>query len=407
MRGVPRSPLKDLPRAARDATRKLARDHSFRTAFAAFVLTRLIIIALLIMSARLVLNTDPQSGVINATLNLERSQVARALTAIVSTADCNWYMGIAADGYERRPFSTERQANWAFFPLFPLLLRYSARLTGEMQITGVVLSSLFLLPALFLLHRTARAFGYDDAAADRAVFYLALFPVSYFFSLPLTESLFLLLTVASFYAAKRERWLVAGLCGALASATRVTGVVLFPALAVLYWETYRTFKPRLNFLPLLLIPSGLIAFMLFLYRATGNPLAFRDISAVAWGRQPQFFLITLWSYLARPLFLAEPWNFRLLNFLAATFALVAGLLLLKRRQWSLACYTLVSTIIALSNTLLHSQARYAMVLFPAFFLLARVTDRRPRLDQAIRAAFLALLVLMTILFARHVNFAMA
>jgi hypothetical protein len=56
----------------------------------------------------------------------------------------------------------------------------------------------------------------------------------------MTESLFVLLTVASFYAAKREHWWAAGLIGLCASATRVTGVLLLPSLLVLSWQMYRS-----------------------------------------------------------------------------------------------------------------------------------------------------------------------
>ena len=396
-----------VARRAKDAVFRVARDPSFRASVAAFALTRLLILALVLASAQLtIVHPDPDSDYGNGSVNLDRMPVTRILRKRASRGDGNWYMSISQLGYERRPYSAERQANWAFFPAYPLLLRAAARLTGDLPLTGVLLSTLLLLPALFLLHRTALAFGLDARAADRAVFYVAAFPVSYFFSLPLTESLFLLLTVGSFYAAKRERWLVAGVLGALASATRVTGVLLFPALALLYWETYRTLKPRLNFLPLLLVPAGLLSFMLFLYRTTGNALAFRDITVEAWGRRPQFFLTTLLSYLAHPLAVAEPWDFRLLNFLAASAALACGLVLLKRRQWSLACYALASTIVALSNALLHSQARYAMVVFPAFMVVAAAA-RTPRVDQAIRTAFLILLTLMTVLYSMHVDIAMA
>jgi hypothetical protein len=394
-------------RRAKDALLRVARDPSCRAAFTAFAITRLLIFALIISSAQLVIvHPDPQSDLWSGSVNLKKAGVARILRARASRGDGNWYMSISQFGYDPRPYSSERQANWAFFPAYPLLLRAVARLTGDMPLTGVLLSTLLLLPALFLLHRTALAFGLDAAAADRTVFYVAAFPVSYFFSLPLTESLFLLLTVGSFYAAKRERWLVAGLLGALASATRVTGVLLLPALALLYWETYRTLKPRLNFLPLLLIPAGLLSFMFFLHRTTGNAFAFRDITVEAWGRRPQFFLRTLLSYFSHMLSIAEPWNFRLLNFLAASAALACGLVLLKRRDWSLACYALASTLVALSNSLLHSQARYAMVVFPAFMVVASAAHR-PRVDQLIRTVFLILLTLMTVLYSMHVDFAMA
>lgn len=384
----------------------IARSPSVRAPVFAFALTRLIIFSLFVLTAKLdITHPDPQDNSAEARLSLHSTAFARIMRERTSVADCNWYMGIASDGYARREFSAGRQANWAFFPLYPLSLRAASWLTGELNLTGVALSTLFFLAALILFHQLALAYGFSIRDADRAVFYLAAFPVSYFFSLPLTESLFLLLTVMSFHAAKRERWLVAGLAGALASATRSTGVLLLPALAVLYWETYRTFKPRLNFLPLLLIPTGLLSFMWFLYATTGDAFAFKDI-LIAWGRKPAFFLSTLFQYLRDPLLLAAPWDFRLLNFIAAAGAILCGIVLLVWRKFSLATYTLLSVVVALSSGLLQSQARYAMVLFPAFIVLAACV-RQPRTDQLIRTLFLIMLTLMTILFCERIDIALA
>jgi Gpi18-like mannosyltransferase len=285
------------------------------------------------------------------------------------------------------------------------MLRAASLLTGEFNLTGIALSSLCFFFALVLLHKLAVAYGFGASDADRAVFYLAAFPFSYFFSVPMTESLFLLLTVASFYAAKREQWLVAGLCGALASATRVTGILLFPTLAVLYWETYRTLKPRWNFLPLLLAPVGLLSFMWYLHAITGNALAFKDI-LVTWGRKPTFFLMTLFEYLRDPLVLAVSWDFRFASFLAVVGVIICGVALVKWRKWSLAAYALASVFLTLSSGLLQSQARYMMVVFPAFLALA-VWGRGARADQIIRTVFLILLVLMTIMFAYQIDIALA
>ena len=104
--------------------------------------------------------------------------------------------------------------------------------------------------------------------------------------MPLPESLFLLLTVASYYFAKSERWWLAGICGALASVTRTSGILLLPALAVLFWETYRPALQlrnartwRKEALALLLVPLGLFAFMIYLHFLTGNAFAFKGAMA--------------------------------------------------------------------------------------------------------------------------------
>lgn len=402
------------PAHATSAGRRLLdvlRDPAVRSAFYAFALTRLFVFLVLVVGGYIGhISVGSYDTARDFHLRLDKTTVSRALRETVQTADINWYLGIAENGYEKQSFSTDRPHNWAFFPLFPLLWRGAARLTGEMVFTGMLLSNLFFFAALVLVYKTAREFGLEEADADRALFYLAIFPVSYFFSLPLTESLFLLLTVGSFLAARRRRWWLAGALGALASATRVTGVLLLPALLLLYWQTYgRGASPRELVRPplfgLFLIPLGFLSFTFYLYLITGNPLAFRDV-LVTWGRGTGLFLIPLVSYLREPLLVAIPWDFRLVNFAAAATVIVCGLVLLKRREWALACYTLSSVVVSLSSLILQSQARYAMVLFPVFMVLA-VAGRGRRFDEGYRVVSLVLFTLMLALFAAHYSIAMA
>jgi hypothetical protein len=235
------------------------------------------------------------------------------------------------------------------------------------------------------------------------LFYLAFFPTSYFFSLPLPESLFLMLTVGGFYFAKSERWWLAGVCGAFASATRTTGVLLLPALALLYWQMYRPLRQlrplRKDALALVLIPGGLLSFMLYLHVITGNAFAFKG-AMTAWGRKAGLFFSPLYEYLRQPGEIAAHWDFKLVNFLALVMALTSAVTLLKRRQFPFAVYALLSLLVALSSALLQSQARYTMVVFPVYIVLA-TWGRRAMLDQMIRSIFLVLFGLMTAMFAAH------
>jgi hypothetical protein len=392
-----------------ETIRRLGRDRSVRAAIFAFTLSRVIVLVIFVLIGLLKTAPDSFPGHYDAYISLDKAPVARVLRQEVLTADVNWYIGIAEHGYEHMPFNADVPRNWAFFPLFPLLLHLAAFVTGEFAITGMVLSHLFFLVALFLLHRLALLFGLSADDADRSLFYLAVFPTSYFFSLPLPESLFLMLTIASFYFAKSERWWLAGLSGALASATRTTGVLLLPALAVLYWEKYRPLGSlrgwRKEGLALLLVPAGLLSFMIYLHVITGNALAFKGAMA-AWGRKAGFFFSPLLEYLGHPAEVAAHWDFRLLNFSAVAIALACGIVLLKRRQFALAAYTLLAVLVALSSALLQSQARYAMVVFPVFMTLA-MAGRHAKIDQVIRTVFLVLFALMSALFAAHFTLALS
>jgi len=389
---------------------RIWRDEAFRSASFAFILTRALVfgILLLVTNAHHEGKDIPALGgpVEDVDISLTEKGILQRAQQSIQAADAIWYLNIARNGYEKEKFNTDQQHNWAFFPLFPLIVNATARITGEFPLTAGLLSNVFFFAALIFLHQTAMLFGSNNAGATRTVFYLAAFPTSYFFSFPFTESLFFLLTVACFYCAQRQMWWRAGTFGALASATRLAGLFLIPALLILYWQRYRGRGLRPQLMSFGLMPLGLIAFMIYLRQTTGNALAFFDIQA-AWGHAPNFFLRPLFNYLMNPLLLAERWDFRLLNFCAVLLALVCCGVLVRRRQWALAVYGLISLIVPLSATvLLQSLARYVMVIFPVFFVLASA-GRSSRWDQIIRVLFVSLLTLMSALFALHVALALA
>ena len=403
------------------ATRAACANPALRSSVFAFLLSRLLILFILVLTANILFDAPvrgPVGDVHNSNILLRRG-VTEVLRRVTLGADSLWIINIARDGYEREPFNTTAQHKWAFFPLYPLLLRFCASLTGEFPLTGIVLSNCFLFCALVLVYKTARAFGGDALVANRTVFYLAFFPVSYFFSLAQTESLFLLLTVSCVYAAKRERWWLAGMLGGLASATRFAGVFLTIPLGVLYWQASRTNalgtspdakrssqKIRTDVIALLLVPTGLLAFMIFLKHITGDAFAFAHIQ-VAWGHTAGFFWQPLLTYLRDPLQVSAGWDFRLLNFAATITALVCSIVLMKRREWALGLFSLVSIVVPLSyQPLLQSLARYVMVIFPVYIVLARAGSST-RIDQVIQAIFVGLLCLMSAMLASSVTLAFA
>jgi hypothetical protein len=378
-----------------------------RTVFYVFGLSRLIVLAVIVIGGQVVhevVGSDEATR--HVSLSLRQISIARVVRERVKVADVNWYQTIAVGGYEKIPYDGANQHNWAFFPVFPLIWRAASAITGESVFTGVWLSNLLFLLALFAVYTAARDFGLDEPAAETALLYVAAFPTSYFFSLPMTESLFLLLVAGSFVAARRDMWWLAGILGGIASGTRFVGIVLLPALVMFYFQTRAHARRRWSFLWLGLTPLGLLAYMCYLHAITGNALAFRA-SEVAWGRKAGFFTTPLFEYLRHPLIVFAPWNFRVLNFLAPTVALVCGGLLVKRRQWGYAAFTVLIVVAALSSSLLQSQARYAMVVFPVYFVVADFMKTRPRLDFALRALSIALLALMTALFVARFTLAMA
>ena len=372
---------------------RLRQDQSIREAGFVFLLTRSLIFLILICVpfVKIVPPNDPY-------INLENAQIARQLRATMAQADTNHYMGIAQGGYAHEPFdvNSQRSQAFAFFPLFPMLIWVLLQTTSDAMLWSAALCNLFFFLALVLLYRLTVAFGYGESAARRTIFYLAAFPVSYFFSTPFTESLFVFFTVASFYAAKRDRWWLAGVLGMLASATRLTGVLLFPSLLILSWQMYRSLQLK-KIVWLLLVPVGLFSYMFYTWWLSGDAFAFSH-ATVAWGRNPTFFFLgPLITYLMHPYEITAGWHFNLLNASCALLCFFCIYVLVRRREWAFAFYTLISVLLPLSSGVLQSLERYTMGFFPVFIALA-VAVRSEHVDQAIRFVFVFLLAIMTFLY---------
>jgi len=372
-----------------DTLRRALTRPSLRSAGWAFLVSRALILALILVGP-VPSNRPPWPGLRNEGLG---PGAGPALSELAMRGDGEWYVGIAEHGYEALPFDLERQHNWAFFPLMPLLMRAAGWVTGEVRVTGMALSTGLLLLALVLLHELALVLGLDEASARRAVLYTALWPTSVFFSLPTTESLFLLLCVASCWGAATGRMGLAGLAGALASATRPNGLLLLPVLVLLSLERTPG-RPRRELLWLLLVPVGLIAFAVFLKATTGNALAFSHIQ-VRWGRAPGFFLGPLWNYLRQPWEIAVPWNFKLLNFAAALVGFGAVAFWARRRRWALAAYGFLCLFIPLSTQSIQSLARFMMVTFPVCLMLG-LLGKRERVHEGLLVALTSLFLVVTL-----------
>ena len=152
------------------------------------------------------------------------------------------------------------------------------------------------------------------------------------------------------------------------------------------------------------VALGTVAYMVYLWRLFGDPLAFANASA-AWGREPTSPLITIADLLQQPV---EGWRAALLagslpldnwiDMLAVLAFLGLGVVLLTQRRWSEGVFVVLGSLVPLSSGLLMSQRRYVWVLFPAFVLLARWGGRR-WIDRTITLLFLLGLGLFTAMFA--------
>lgn len=371
-----------------------------KRAFMPFLLSRLVIV--LILSAVPLVAQVPAERWgkdDNVTIKLSGRAVADGLSRVAIGNDSAWYYTIAHDGYEQRPFDTSKQANWAFFPLHPLLWRLAAALTGEWVWSGILLSNLLWLAGLSFLWLLTRRLTDSERLADHATLYASFWPASYFTMLPHTEALFFALVTASFLAALTQRWWLAGFLGLFAGATRLNGLFLAPALFMRWLKGERRLGDLMKLAPIVI---GLAVFMAYLWSITGNPLAFKDIQ-VTWGRELHAPWAALLDYINRPHKIITPWNPKILHFGVTVLALCSAITCWKRGWRGLAVFTLLTLLAPLLTGTLTSMTRYVGVAPGVYVALALWADNRPRFGQVWMALSAMSLALLSALFALGIN----
>jgi hypothetical protein len=364
--------------------------------------------------------------------------LANAVAAPLARWDSVWYLTIAKAGY------AGNVARMAFFPLYPLLIHVVGFVTQSDLVAGVLISLVAFAVGLWLLYRLVRL-DFSDEIAEMTVMLLAFCPMSFFFSAVYTESLFLALSVGSIYAARRERWLLAGALGGLAAMSRNGGVALIVPIAVIYLYGPRTtagarptrwageqlsglrlLLPRYRLRPsafwLLLIPAGLGAYLAYLGIEYGHALAPFNAEQV-WYRHSTFPLTTIWRAAEQawnglrqlvhgptppyyvPAYAQSVTGAALQDVYLFAFLILGVLGLIgaaRRLPVAYSLYTLAMLVLALADPVslqpLASLPRYEMVVFPFFIWGAQFVTRH-RLKTPAIASLAVMLGLFTVEFA--------
>ncbi len=366
------------------------------------------------------------------------------LAAPAARWDASWYLVIAHYGY-RPELGAYTSSRTAFFPLYPLGLHAIAFSGVPPVLAGVLLSVLALALALYGIHRltTLELASAPRAAITRArsgevarlaVLITAFAPMAFYFSAVYSESLYLALSVGLFWSARNGRWATVGALGALASATRSTGVVLLAPALMLYlygpredrqpdFPSVRRGRPRYrlraDILWLALLPAGLGLYMAHLALAGGNALMPFHAEDV-WGRHFAGPYLGVWDGVkaafegARQLlsfqrhhvyfpsaggspFVDAGHNLMLLAFLVAAVPVLVGVLRMLPLAYGV--YILAALALPLSYPVssqpLMSSPRFLVVLFPLSMVLAAWLAAHPRAQRpalAVSALLMAFFV---------------
>jgi hypothetical protein len=343
---------------------------------------------------QLVLHPPPVAG---GPADLPQLAPVRAL----AQWDAGWYANIADNGYAS--YDPKVQSPVAYFPLYPMLIRALGFVGVNKWVAGVAISFLCGILALWIFSRWARRVGEAQAAA-LAPWLLAVWPFAgYLFGIMYSDSLFLALACGAFLAVEKERPLLAGGLGALATLTRPVAPALVVGLLLRSLEVRRRSGKKLRLLDFFPLAAGLglLGYMAFLHFRFADPLAFAHVhGAPGWDQAAgwrTWFKLSFFEQLFPRV--APLVAIRLVGHaLAAFFALALAVLTLRRLGWAYGLYCLIAIGLPLIGSKdFQGMGRYAMAAFPGFLTLAGQLVQRPRLSR--RLVFLSAAVALLLAFA--------
>jgi len=308
------------------------------------------------------------------------------------------YLSIASFGY-----TTEGN----FFPLYPLLINILAQAFGGGQtlgaayfFSGLIITNLCFFLSLIFLYKLI-LLDFSTKVAKQSIIFLLIFPTSFYFGAIYSESLFLLLVVCSFYLARKNNWFLANIFAMFSTSTRLTGIVIWPALIYHFFKK-EGLKFSLKFLPSILVPMGLISYVVFNFYKWGDFLYFikvhgtfansRSVDSIVLFPQTIFRYIKILATLP---FSYYEWWIALLELV--TFSLVALLLYVgwkKRVNAAYLIFAVVSFLIPVSSGTFNGLPRYTVVLFSIFIALALIKNKVVKLLYMILSPILLFVLIM-------------
>lgn len=290
-------------------------------------------------------------------------------TNILDAWDGRWFLRAAANGWPSTlPMKQGHEAasTVAFFPGFPLAIRWFAAVTGLSQPTaGAIISSVTGLTAAVAVWVLVRHYA-GPRLADRGTLLLVFFPGAFVFSLVYSEGLVITCVAFGLLALLRRQWWLAGLLGLVATATTPTALAFVASCA---WCSGRALLRRQDrdwwsLLAPVVSSLGFLGYMAWLWAHTGVLMAWRLTERGGWDSYP-----SLWY----PFRLVGHWVRDPVAVVVTTDILVAGLVVAavgavvafrQRQPAPVLLYGLLAGAIAAISAPVGLRPRFLLLAFP-------------------------------------------
>lgn len=312
--------------------------------------------------------------------------------------DANNYFRIATGGYS---YHVENGAytTLAFFPLYPLIIRIFNVLIHNMTASGLLVSALAYSGACAYMYNMLSS-DYNKQTTIRAIVFMSVFPHSLFFGTMMNESMLLFTAMATLYYIRRHCWIRVGIFGALASMSRLAGIMLVIPAAVEWIEHYRVIKllRKKTFakvwqlfykkaLWIVLMFAGTFVYLACNYHTTGEWFKFLEYQKTVWNNTTVYWgecLSVIFERAAHDTSFSRfaIWLPELIAIIFAAVLLIYGI---RRTRNLYTSFLVVYMIINMSMGWPLSVARYMTCAIPAFMILSDFSERHKWTEHIITA----------------------
>ena len=302
---------------------------------------------------------------------------------IVKKNDTFWYLKIANSGYPVITSKRElgyakgpdyKQSEWAFFPLYPVLIVFTSKLLNtDFSNSGLVLSILFSIASILGVYWFGLIFFKDKSLAFFSALIMFSFPFSFYFSMLYTEAIYLTLLIFSFISIYYRQYSILFLLLIPLTLVRPNGITMLIPLYLYFLEQngilkkysvdrdkFLNKKYLIRSLSFISAPLTFCAYSIYQYKMTGYFFAF-SIAQAGWYRELTFPLFSLFNSGD----IAIQYN--------SVFTIIVILyviLIWKKLPFSLNMLIIISLLLPLLSGSVLSMSRFVSVIFPLFLILS-------------------------------------
>jgi Mannosyltransferase (PIG-V) len=311
--------------------------------------------------------------------------------------DAHWFLRAAVHGWPGHlPVSSGHVvgSTLAFFPLFPLVIRWLSALTSLSPLAvGVAVSGATGLTAVIAVGMVVREFA-GSQKAEHAALLFTLFPGSFVFSLVYSEGIVITCVAFGLLALLRRRWWLAGLLGLVASATSPIALAFVISCAWCAGVELVRHRNWRSLLAPLLAPLGFVGYMVWLWVHTGSPSAWRVAERVGWKSYPSLHypIHIVTTFVSDPV---APTRTGQLLLIGTVVAVIGAVLAIRQHQPApVLLYGLAAAALAAISAPVGLRPRFLLLAFP--LVVAIGTRLRGRAYAGVVALSVCLLLVMSL-----------